>query len=92
MTWLDWSETAKQFSVKSREKFLSQDQAGRPARTQAARTGAFLSQNFRYFSFFSVVSLVKYTFLFVLGKCFMDSEQVFSTFTEVWPYNFYVSW
>ena len=35
---------------------------------------------------------MKYTVLFVLGKCLMDSEQVNLIFTEVWPYNFHVSW
>ena len=40
---------------------------------------------------FSVVILVKYTVLFVLGKCLMDSEQVILIFTEVWLYNFHVS-
>ena len=37
------------------------------------------------------IRLVKYTVLFVLGKCLMDSEQVILIFTNVWPYNFHVS-
>ena len=52
----------------------------------------FLSQNFRYFPAFYVVILVKYDVLFVLGKCFMNPEQVILIFTKVWPHNFYVSW
>ena len=31
---------------------------------------------------------MKYTVLFVLGKCLMDSEQVILIFTEVWPTMF----
>ena len=62
------------------------------ARRQAsAQPGAFLSQNFLYFPSFWVVILVKYTVLSVLGKCFIDSEQVILIFTEVWLYNFDVS-
>ena len=91
ITWLDWSKTAKQFSVLTRKISLSVsgEQASRQA---SAWPGTFLSQNFRCFPYFKVVILVKYTFLFVLGKCFMDSEQVSLIFTEVWLYNFHVSW
>ena len=35
---------------------------------------------------------MKYTVLFVLGKCLIDSEQVILIFTEVWPDSFHVSW
>ena len=67
--------------------------SGKQASRQAsARPGVFPCQNFRYFPSFYVVILVKYTVLFVLGKCLMDSEQVILIFTEVWLYNFHVSW
>ena len=49
---LDWSKTAKQFSVNSRGKFLCQYEAGQVSRQASARPGAFLSQNFRYFPYF----------------------------------------
>ena len=48
------------------------------------------TQNFRYFPAFKVI-LVKYTVLFILGKCLMDSEQVILIFAELWPYSFHVS-
>ena len=67
---------------------VSDEQASRQASPQP---GVFLSQNFRYFPSFQVVTLVKYTVLFVLGKCLMDSEEVILIFTEVWFYNFHVS-
>ena len=35
ITWLDWSKTAKQFSVNSHKKILCQCQAGRQAGKQA---------------------------------------------------------
>ena len=53
---------------------------------------SFLSQEFRYFPAFLVAILVKYTVLFVLGKCLMDSEQIILIFIEVRHSNFYVSW
>ena len=34
---------------------------------------------------------MKYTVLFVLGKCLIDSEHVILIFTEVWPYNAHVT-
>ena len=94
--WLDWSKTAKQFSVNLRGQFFCQYQASRRAgkqvsRQASARPEAFLSQNFRYIPAFKVVYVVKYTVLFVFGKCLMDSEQVIFIFTEVWPYNFHGS-
>ena len=46
---LDWSKTAKHFSVNSRGKFLCLYQANRQA---SARPGVFLFQNFRYFPSF----------------------------------------
>ena len=83
---LDWSKMAKTFLVNSCETH------GKQASRQASTwPGVFLSENFRYFPVFKVVILVKYTVLFVLGKCLMDSEQVILIFTEVWPYNFHVS-
>ena len=33
-----------------------------------------------------------YVVLFILGKCLLDSYQLFLIFTEVWLYNFCVSW
>ena len=62
------------------------------SRQASAQTAVFLSQNFRYFPAFYVVILVKFTVLFVFGKCLMGSEQVILIFTEVWPHNFHVSW
>ena len=71
---------------------ISLSVSGKQATRQAStRPGVFLSQNFRYFTSFKVVNLEKYTVLFVLGKCFMDSEQVILIFSEVWLYNFHVS-
>ena len=48
------------------------------SRQASAQPGVFLSQNSRYFPAFQVVILVKYTILFVLSKCLMDSEQVYN--------------
>ena len=87
---LDWSKTAKQFSVNSGRKFLSL--SGKQAtRKASAWPAVFLSQNFRYFPVFWDVISVKYTVIFVLGTCLMDFEQLILIFTEVWPYNFDVS-
>ena len=87
--WLDWSKTAKQFSVNSSGKFLCQYQASRRAGKQALSLESFFLRILDTFHPF--VILVKYTVLFVLGKCLMDSEQVILIFTEVWLYNFHVS-
>ena len=43
--WLDWSKTAKQFSINSHRKFLSWHEASRPAGKQAS---GFLPSD-RYF-------------------------------------------
>ena len=84
---LDWSKTAKYFSVNSHGKFLSWREASRQAGKQAS---GFLSSD-RYFSFFWVVISTIYVVLFILGKCFLDSYQLFLIFTEVWLYNSRVS-
>ena len=68
---------------------VSGEQVSRQASAQPA---VFRYQKFRYFSAFWVVILVKYTVLFILGKCLMNSEQVILIFTEVWHYKFDVSW
>ena len=89
---LGWSKMAKQFSVNSHGKSLCQYQASRQVST---RPGVFLSKNFRYFpSFLSYYfSEIYCTFCFgPVGKCLMDSEQLILIFTEVWLYNFHVSW
>ena len=61
------------------------------SRQVSARPGVFLSLNFRYFPAFKVVILVKYTVLFVLGKCLMDFKQVILIFTGVSPDYFLLS-
>ena len=81
MAWL--VKTSKTVFNKLTQKIylsVSGKQSSRHASTWPA---VFLSQNFRYFPVFYVVILVKYTVLFVLGKCLMDSEQVILIFTEV---------
>ena len=51
ITWLDWSNMAKLYSVNSQKISLSV--SGKQASRQAsAGSGVFLSQNFRYFPAF----------------------------------------
>ena len=47
-------------------------------------SGEQASKHSAYFPYFLIFMLVKYTFLFVLGKCFIYSEQAILIFTEVW--------
>ena len=89
---LDWSKTAKQFSLNSCGKCICQYQATRRAGKQAlGLESSFLRILDTFHPPFYVVILVKFTVLFVLGKCLMGSEQVILIFTEVWPYSFHVS-
>ena len=73
IAWLDWSKTAKHFSVNSCEKFLSWQVASRRAGKQAS--GFHPSD--RYFSFFWVVISTMHVVLFILGKCLLDSNQLY---------------
>ena len=84
---LAWSKTGNQFSVNSREKFLSGHEANKQAGKQAS---GFLPSD-RYSSFFRVVISMMYVVLFILGKCLLDSYQLFLIFAEVWLYGFRVS-
>ena len=77
---LDWSKTAKQFPANSHRKLLF---------VIIRRAGKQVLG--LQFTAFQVVILVKYSVLFILGKCLLDSEQVILIFTEVWSYNFHVS-
>ena len=88
---LVWSKTEKQFWVNSHQKFLSQYQASRREGKQALGLDSSFVRILDTFQPFKLFFLEKYTVLFVLGKCLMDSEQVILIFTEVWPYNFHVS-
>ena len=85
ITWFDWSKTAKQFSVNSHRKFHCQYQASRQAGKQALGLESFFLRILDTFHPFKLL-------FFVLGKCLMDSGQVILIFTEVWLYNFHVSW
>ena len=73
---LDWSKTAKHFSVNSRGKFLSWHETRMQAGKQAS---GFLFSD-RYFSFFWVVISTIYVVLFILGKSLLDSYQLFFIF------------
>ena len=90
--WLDWSKMAKQFSVTSRGKSLCQYQASRQAGKPAICLESFFLRILDTFHPFNLSCyLVKYTVLFVLGKCLMDSEEVILIFTEAWLYIFNLS-
>ena len=71
----------KHFSVNTHRKFLKQ--AGKQAR-------GFLPSD-RYFSFFWIIILTMFVVPFILGKCLLNSYQLFLIFTEVWLYNFCIS-
>ena len=63
---LDWSKTAKQFSVNARGKFLNWHEVS----GQVDSSFPLLN---RYFSTFWLVISVNYVVLFFLGKCLLDS-------------------
>ena len=74
IAWLDWSKTAKDFSVNSCRKFLSWHKANR----QASKWISPLRQI--HFILFLVTSKM-YVVLFILSKCLLDCYQLFSIFT-----------
>ena len=87
MRWIVWLDWSKHISVNSHGKFLSWHEESRWAGDQAS--GFILSD--RYFSFFWVVISMVYVVLSILGKCLLDSYQIFLVFAEVWLHNFCVS-
>ena len=89
---LDWSKTAKHFSVNSCGKFTWKLTWKIEASRQASKQVNFSHEaDTRYFSYFWAVISAMYVVLFILGKCLLYSYQLLLIFTEVWLYNFFVS-
>ena len=76
---LDWSKTAKHFSLYSRRKFLCQLASSFPF----SDFYILLSPLGCYFSGLSCI--------FHFGQCLVNSYQLLLIFTEVWSYNFHIS-
>ena len=89
---LDWSKTAKHFSVNSCGKFTWKLTWKIEASRQASKQVNFSHEaDTRYFSYFWAVISAMHVVLFILGKCLLYSYQLLLIFTEVWLYNFFVS-